>query len=219
MLEETHLPLRKGTISNSRGVYSAFIVVMSPMNFLKLTTDEYAFRQIQDDVEDNYQSGQHAEYQQQGNYELPYLIIDYYSGKVIGHEGRHRAMMILKEGGSRFPCSIECRQPKIWEVKYYEYADDDMHSQRFTSSEKAREFRDSLYAANFDSIDELYDNITTEMVGGGYMRGSPRSKGWDYDAWTVADFPKFLESQFTSVKVPATAMRIGLVKGYSHFNR
>ena len=233
-LEEARLPLQKGAVDRMRSSYAALLVVMDPNDFIRLTTPADEIKQIYKDrfalsISD-YETGVDAEFNK-SKYNSPWLIVDHATGKVKGHEGRHRAAMVAKEGGTKFPCVLLFRHPTAYEITYtiepLEYDEDDVTvdsrvSRVFASKEEAEQFEKYLRSEN-DSDDQpqnYYSDIEINTIGGDTMKGSPRSdpENWKYDAWKKEDMPKQLIGQFDPlVVVPSSRMKVGIVKGYRHY--
>ncbi len=229
--EAANLPLTKDAIRNARGNYAAFIVVMDPVDFILLTSSADEIDKIYSDkfaasVAD-YKSGAHPTYNM-NNYFMPFLEVDFETGKVRAHEGRHRAAMVAKEGGKRFPCAITFRESKVWICSYektkfidgeFDYDHSEREEKEFSAPEQAQQFVENLKRLSRDpNHDYIYSGCEIDYLGGGKMKGSPRSSGWDYDAWKAEDMPKQLVGQYdSSVIVPVSKLKFGPVKGHRHF--
>jgi hypothetical protein len=228
--EDARLPLRKGVVNGMRGEYAALVVVMDPNDFIRLTTPESEVQQIYKDkfalsVRD-YDQGTDTSFNK-NMYNMPFLIVTHATGQVEGHEGRHRAAMVAKEGGKRFPCVILFRTPAVFELTYsksHKWDDEEdatREEHQFTNREEVKTFTDELEKLNHDANhDYWYSNFDTEALGRTKMRGSPRSDTtkWEYDAWTPEDMPDQLIGQYDPlVIVPKSRMKVGVVKGYSHY--
>ncbi len=226
-IEEARLPLRKDMIRGARGNYGALVAVMDPSDFIRLTTPADEVHQIYKDkfalsIAD-YESGADETFNK-NQYNMPFLMVNHETGKVKGHEGRHRAAMVAKEGGKKFPCYLIFKHSYEYEVSYtkepkWEETDGEALTQTFKTTGELEQFVAELKRLNDDADhDYWYSNFNTETYGGGTMKGSPRSEKWDYDAWLLDDMPEQLIGQYDElVVVPKSRMRIGLVKGYSHF--
>jgi hypothetical protein len=157
---------------------------------------------------------------------MPYLIVEYPSGKVIGHEGRHRAAMVAKEGGTRFPCYLKFRTGKsdvmlrYTREKKWDGPEEDME-QTFKSYDEMEAFKDELLRLRDDDDHPYWYSMFQSHRDEGYtMKGSPRSKpeNWEYDPWKPEDMPDALHGQYNdAVTVPKSRIRVGVVKGYSHY--
>lgn len=226
--ERQTLPLNKGANDSARGLYAAFICVMKPNDFLRLTTDGDAhmdkirndeFSDLETYAKDGHQ------YYKKSNYNMPFLFIEYETGRVVGHEGRHRAAMVEKAGGRSFPCLIVFKHTEKWSLTYEKssrtgHVDDETIQEFFPSENRAEDRADTLRSLNgLDEFDFFYEEFKIEQVSGKTtMKGSPRSQGWDYDAWKMEDFPeKFIGQYDRMVVIPTLRMKFGPVKGYNHF--
>ena len=229
--ERQHLPLNKGANDGVRGNYGAFICVMQPSDFLRLTTenDEHLEQIHTDEFSDleTFANDGHERYKK-SNYSMPFLNIEFETGKVKGHEGRHRAAMVEKAGGRSFPCMIMFKETEKWRLTYDkasrtgdESHDPDGEVEEFFPNEAAVKARvDTLRSLNtLHKFDYYYEEMKWEKVSGyGTMKGSPRSKDWDYDSWKPEDIPQRFIGQFDPmVVVPTLRMKFGPVKGYRHF--
>lgn len=235
--EEVKFPLAKDVLSRARGSYGALLCVMNPMDFLRLTTVSEVDREHilhKDEFAPSvaaFKSGEHPKYNK-NQYGIPYLNVDYESGQVVGHEGRHRAAMMVREGGTKFPCVLYFRSAMEFEVTYSRepisiengevvYGRGEYHEQIFKSQEEAEAFIDNLKAENKNIESDVYNSdIKNRALGGSTMKGSPRSipSEWKYDAWKPEDMPNQLIGQFnSSVVVPKSDMKVGVVKGYGHY--
>ena len=245
-ITEAYLPLKKGSMNWARGMYGAFVCVMSPENFIRLTTsDQKEYDKIFSDKYANLNS-----YKSDGNtdddydnknynknmYNMPFLYVNYETGKVTAHEGRHRAAMIDKEGGNTFPCLVIFEYSNEYQVTFkvepllynddgrfidYDYDNAYDDEKIFKSKEDAEEFEKYLRSEN-ESIQPkiFYSRIEINVIFGGKMKGSPRSdpSNWKFDAWKKEDMPaQFIGQYNNSVKVPTSSMRFGPVKGHTHF--
>ena len=224
-LDETYrLPLRANQIAKARGSYGAFIVTMLPTDFLRLTTpDDAAIKAVQNrpfpETEEEY------EFSEFGKFEIPFLTVRFPDGKILGHEGRHRAAMILRNGGNRIPVIIYPRSEDSYcgEATYY---DETGHRQSFTTphdfpTRDAAEDAVRRFLKNIPDEDIL--KIRASFSGNYTLKGEPnRSDGWDKAAWRIEDFPKQLIGQDfypSSNHHRVSDIKVGLVKGYRHFRR
>ncbi len=248
IVEGKTLQLAKNQLPRFRGMYAAFVVVMRPEDFLELTTgsreelesikarkfpyDKEKF----DDVLGDYESITY------NRFEIPFLLVKFPSGRVVGHEGRHRAAMVLRDGGKSLPVMICPReedthivtnhfvdQEKPWIDGYYDEEDNWVPPRKNRAHSTTAEFIDSD-EANSHVVKHIlgdikgpegttYDTSDTERLRGDHqLKGAPaRSNGWDKAAWTVEDFPDRLVGQFNRYNTVAKSrIKIGLVKGYKH---
>jgi hypothetical protein len=230
--EDVKFPLRKGVLGSARGNYAAMIAVMDPRDFIRLTTPNKEIDQIYkgkfaSSVAD-YKSGVHPEFNKD-QYNMPFLYVEHATGKVKGHEGRHRAAMVAKEGGKKFPCVLIFKELREWAVTYTEapftedgeFGEGVDKEQTFSSQDEANAFQAKLKQLNNDvHHGSYYSRIEIETLGGGTMKGSPRSdpSNWEFKAWEHRDMPPQLVGQFDqSVIIPTDRMQHGVVKGYRHF--
>lgn len=221
IVEGVKLPLRKGSMRQMRERYGAFVVTMRPIDFLRLTTedqsgiDDISSHEFAKNVA-SYRDGSDPRYNKE-QYNAPFLRVSYPSGRVQGHEGRHRAAMIMREGGEVFSCMI------IFDSEYeyhlaatmFNYADDSEteHEVSFKSYEEREAEAKRMKAVNDEMGDIYYSHATKSETGGSRMKGSPRSKGWEYDAWKPSDMPAELIGEFNpEIRVATSSMRIGMVK-------
>lgn len=228
--ERQHLPLQKvGDVM--RGNYGAFVCVMQPSDFLRLTTDgdEHLNKIHNDEFTDldTYAAGSNEKYNPK-QYNMPFLFIEFETGRVTGHEGRHRAAMVERAGGRSFPCMIIFKETEQWKLTYDresrtgdESHDPDQEMVEFFPNKEAVDIRvDTLRSLNrLDNMDYHYSEFNFEKVRGyGTMKGSPRSQGWDKDSWKMHDMPEKFIGQFDPmVVIPTLRMKFGPVKGYRHF--
>ncbi len=213
---EENLKLSKNQLPTLRGRYSAFIITMHPSDFLKLTASPHD----RDHIEQQIDNGEFPRadfgdegYGENGKFDLPFLTVEYPSGKVLGHEGRHRAMMVLKQGATKFPVSIMLRSSSKYELRY---KDDNgkNFSETFTTYEDAEnrkyELPDEYYGATIDTIGRAAIKGSPTKTVGDIHHGN--AKPFDSD-----DMPKTLIAEYSD-DISVSGFRIGLVKGYNHFN-
>lgn len=226
--ERQTLPLKKGANDGARGLYGAFVCVMQPSDFLRLTTDgdEHLAKIHKDEFTDlqTYAADTDEKYGK-SKYNMPFLFIEHETGRVTGHEGRHRAAMVERAGGRSFPCMIVFKESEKWRLTYEKasrtgHVDDELVQEFFPSEAKVDQRVDTLRSLNsLDQFDFYYEEFKVEQVTGkGTMKGSPRSDGWDYDSWKTQDIPEKFIGQFDPmVVIPTLRMKFGPVKGYRHF--
>ena len=226
--ERQTLPLKKGANDGARGLYGAFVCVMQPSDFLRLTTDgdEHLAKIHKDEFTDlqTYAADTDEKYGK-SKYNMPFLFIEFETGRVTGHEGRHRAAMVERAGGRSFPCMIVFKESEKWRLTYEKasrtgHVDDELVQEFFPSEAKVDQRVDTLRSLNsLDQFDFYYEEFKVEQVTGkGTMKGSPRSDGWDYDSWKTQDIPEKFIGQFDPmVVIPTLRMKFGPVKGYRHF--
>jgi hypothetical protein len=231
LTEDMKLKMLPDQIRNARGSYGAFVISMHPDDFLELTTsdenekksiyakqfpipkDEYADRMAGLSIADK-----------EGQYQMPYLNVEFPSGKVVGHEGRHRAAMILKNGGTSIPVTIYPREDTIWRTTI-EFENEDWEvvdsiSQDFRNHSDANHFAlDYMLGKRLPPEGLRFGKDKIECLRGNALRGAPaRSEGpWKNAKWQASDFPDKLICQYHDwLSVPKSRFKIGLVKGYRH---
>jgi hypothetical protein len=222
-------------MANARNNHDALLVVMNPMDFLKLTTpDDDELQSIIDKVDRSladYNSGV-GEYNK-SNYNLPYLNVLWPSGKIVGHEGRHRAAMVYKEGGKSFTATISFRQDYSYFVTWEqtdengdevldEHGEPKMFSQPFPTLQSAsafkREIENEWRAPDYDWSQGTKSRVKVVTNGGNILRGHPERNNfnvhpWVYGKWTPADMPPALIGQYNdSIRIPTSRMKIGVVR-------
>jgi hypothetical protein len=229
-LVEANLPLRAGALKRAHGSYGAFIVVMSPTDFLNLTTSDMKeleqiksrpFPQSADQFDQDHEGlGLKA-----GQFDMPFLYVAFPSGIVEGHEGRHRAAMVLASGGRSFPVMIYPRADTTYRVTDYYHDEHNIDHEVdtvFNTREDAKAYEWKMRMAGLKDEPMVngwtHDDTKMQILRGNTLRGAPdRSSGWQYAAWKVEDFPVKLVGQFRDWEtVPKTRLKIGIVKGYSH---
>lgn len=231
-LFEASLPLVKNQMSKFRGSYGAFIITMNPADFLKLTTtgDDYErimnrpFPWSKEEYENIFTNDKDF-----GRYEMPFLNVQFPSGRIFGHEGRHRSAMIMRQGGKSVPVVIYPYEDYTYvaHLSYIDYAADpdeeypeptEWESEAYKSRVDARAALDAKKASlNPDDCYIRKERIETNY--GGVLKGAPeRSEGWDRAAWKVSDFPDHLIGQYDD-SIVVSNFRVGLVKGYHHHTR
>lgn len=104
-LSRTGLVITKEMYRQLRGIKSAGTILMHPADFLLLTTSsEQERKQIRDDAQSLAQYNEYAKTGQ--NIHLPWLDVSidgrlgkkrFKIGRILGHEGRHRAAASLNE--------------------------------------------------------------------------------------------------------------------------
>lgn len=228
----TTLPLGKNALPNARDRYGALIAVMAPMDFIRLTTTNqteidaifgHQFTTV-DIYDKGSASGPHGELFQKNQYFMPFLNVLYPSGQVTGHEGRHRAAMIIKAGGTSFPVMLSFRSEYRFVLLYqqtnYETEPEETseHTETFTDM-KALEARQQELRTLNNNLDQpfSYGYFRTETEGGTILRGNPerqdRQNPFSYAKWQPSDMPARLIGQYNSaIHVPTSRMRVGSLK-------
>ena len=215
----TTLPLSKGVMDVARDNYAALIATMHPEDFLALTTTgEEELSHIRNaefapDL-DAFKAGSDHRFRPDAYY-MPFLRVVLATGKVIGHEGRHRAAMVQRSGGTSFPVSIIFYTDTVYRLSWYEY---DTETHEDVSREQVLSDVDNAQARK-NELEQQDDIGGVRMEQGGLskLRGPPsRSQGSFTPApWLPSDMPTQLTGQFvSSVRVPTSRMKIGVVKGY-----
>ncbi len=224
-LYEYRLPLIAQQVRRIRGSYAGFIITMRCEDFLRLTTTsddqietikQRPFPYTKDEYEEVMTHTTNF-----GRYDLPFLNVSFPSGKVKGHEGRHRTAYVMSRGGDRVPVVIYPKEEDSFtpEVIYYdeeghrtERRIDGHYTKREDAEKAAQKYADSL------SDDCSVMKVRAGYQWGGTLRGAPdRSsrEDWQHSAWRVEDFPKQLIGQERE-SVIVTDFKVGLVKGYHH---
>ncbi len=229
-LFESTLPLMKGQIRKARSMYGAFIITMDPKDFLYLTSTPEDYQKILakkfpvdreqylawglDDGDANF-----------GKFEMPFLGVGFPSGRIYRHEGRHRAAMIMRQGGKNFPVIIYPEEDPFY-IGKIEYFDNESKKQIWTTPEYPD--KQSAYDAAKTKSEELAMDennyilrLRSEYNSGSKLRGAPDRSDrstWDHAKWTKEDFPKALIGQYERSR-EISKFRIGLVKGYRHHIR
>jgi hypothetical protein len=230
IVEDTaaRLRLRPGANAAARGNYAAFVCVMNPEDFIRLTTHGQAeYDTIFSDEFSNaseFNAGTGA-YNFNGYY-APFLDVDAKTGRVTGHEGRHRAAMIVRSGGDKFPVMIKLyageRYYIIGKKIYVDGPDDEPFEIEFPSYEEAEAALEKMKVEG-DNLDNdwWYSGLRIKTNYSYVHKGSPAHSDPDSfkkRPFTVADMPKALVGQYDpSVVIPTSRMRFGPVKGYRHF--
>jgi hypothetical protein len=215
-LTEASLSLLPRELPRIRGSYGAFIITMHPEDFLRLTASPKDRPHIEN------RPFPKDEHPTPGRFPLPYLNIEWPSGKIRGHEGRHRALMISRQGGKSFPVIIYMRMPDIFWVTYKEE-----NEATGVWTEHAREFNHIAEAEAFmkrlkeqPEEDVYYWQVRMEREGGQTVKGSPNftdpSDPWHKKPYEISDMPKQLIAEYDD-DIRVADFRVGLVKGYSHF--
>lgn len=235
---EASLKLQPKQMANFRGNYGAFIITMKPEDFLRLTTapgdmERIAAAKFPLPPEDYIARG--GEEKEIGRFYMPFLYVEWPTGKIKGHEGRHRALMIQRQGGTNLPVVIYLRYENHYSVSYIVYDGDEERTKTEdfgTDKERAYARRTEMEGHNqrvraaWDNDDfsdlSVYHQVKLDVSRGGWIKGSPTQENpddpWDRKAFVHEDMPKQLLGQFDR-SVVVTDFRIGRVKGYSHFSK
>lgn len=104
LVTQTMLDIAKD--NKAIGVY-----MMSPKDFLGLTVDRPLNQWIQEEKDDTFTVAEYNKFTQAGKtIIMPFLDVDIDTGKVLGHEGRHRAAALLADGETSMPVAITLKQ-------------------------------------------------------------------------------------------------------------
>lgn len=219
------LPLNKDVMAIARDRRTSLLVVMSPLDFLRLTTaDQAGIDQIFSNEFaslDAYNRKLSPDEESQdplyhkSMYYMPYLNVRWPSGIVTGHEGRHRAAMVAKAGGTNFPVAVRFSSEMHYVLRYeqvnHETEESEDKYETFVDLETAKQRSKELKALNkaYDQPDSYaYYDVKLDTVGGDVMR-----KHSEQRAWKPSDLPAQLIGQFNpSIVIPTSRMRAGVVK-------
>lgn len=117
--------------AQAKGNKSIGHIMMSPMDFLKLSTPGNTSTWISEEKSYTKTLDEYNGFAKEGTSILPpWLDIAMDTGKVLGHEGRHRAMAVMNAGGTKFPVFIVLKEGSegshsYWSVYYKESRPDD----------------------------------------------------------------------------------------------
>lgn len=107
----------------ARGNKMTGMIFMNPLDFLRLTVPTpNIFDWIRQEEKDPHTKTlvEYNQFAAQGkSIHLPWLDVDMFTGKVVGHEGRHRALAVYVAGGRKFPVGI-CLRERGYPVYYKE---------------------------------------------------------------------------------------------------
>jgi hypothetical protein len=227
---EKRLPLNRGANRIARAEYAAFFCVMDPMDFIRLTThNQQEIEKIFGDdfasLEDFRANDSERQYRK-GDYNPPFLWVYADTGEVHGHEGRHRAAMIARAGGDKFPAMIRLYERDTYVLSYWKLylddalEDDEQITQTFSSYEEAEAEAARLKAIDDTEFPYWFSRFDIEVAGRGLLKGAPSrsdAESYTHAAWTNEDMPAQFIGQFDpTVVIPTSRMRYGPVKGYRH---
>lgn len=224
----TRLPFPKDGLAQAKDSYAAFVCVIDPHEFLRLTTTgPDHIQRIHDIVAngvgmDEYLSPDNVD----RHFIAPYLDVYYPSGEIFGHEGRHRAAMVIRAGGDKFTFTIRFSKEKTFSLDYEVVKKEDgslagKHTETFTHFNDADTRRLSSIVYNDRILGELgYDPdahwLNTGEVnehGGGKMKGGPSSEGFNRVPWKMEDMvPVLIGQTDKSVRFDTRNMRYALIK-------
>jgi hypothetical protein len=116
-LSKPGLFLNKENFRQARGNKHAGMIIMDPEDFLQLTvTNQRVYNLIMSDARTLAEYNQHTKTGQGIHPPWLYISLDGYEyrdekptlkpGQVCGHEGRHRAAALIKEGITKMPVSL-----------------------------------------------------------------------------------------------------------------
>lgn len=90
-------------LQNAKSNKSVGWLYLDPVQFLSLTvTDHNVYDWIEQELPHTKTVDDYNSYETL----MPWLDVDMHTGKVVGHEGRHRAAACIKSGAKRIPVSI-----------------------------------------------------------------------------------------------------------------
>lgn len=109
LIEEFSVPV--GGVSN-QNYAKGYVAYISPSEFLSLTTLDES--RIIEDTKTNkkYGGGTLDVKELAENRQTPFLIIDFKSGEVYGHEGRHQMVMLRNKGINKVAIVVESLNPE-----------------------------------------------------------------------------------------------------------
>ena len=106
-------------LDNARGNKCVGWIIMNPLDFLRLTTTKpNVFDWIQQEKGDTKTVSEYNGFAASGKSILmPWLDVDRHTGKVVGHEGRHRAIAVYVADSRKFPVAI-CLRDRGYPIYY-----------------------------------------------------------------------------------------------------
>lgn len=100
------------------------ILMMDPREFLSLTVDRDVDVWLEKEKNNTYSLEQYNEWARTGkNIVMPFLDVKRHEGKVIEHEGRHRAAACINAHVDLMPVAITLVDDKTLGKIYYEYVE------------------------------------------------------------------------------------------------
>lgn len=124
------LKITQTMLDQARGNKLTGFLIMNPLDFLRLTVNTpNVFDFIRQEKDDTKTVEEYNSFAAKGkSIHMPWLDVDMYTGKVVGHEGRHRAMAVYAAGGHKFPVGI-CLRERGYPIYYKEiqHPPDDSH--------------------------------------------------------------------------------------------
>lgn len=236
-LFEANLKLIANELPRIRGSYGAFLITMHPEDFLKLTADPVVDRPR---IEANFFPRSKEEFtdmmggkaENYGRFPMPFLKVYHPSGKVLGHEGRHRALMVKRKGGENFPVAIYLYTESYFILSYtkaelvetddsYDWGNEVPMEEQFPTYDDAKARQKELRELSQDTSNEdFFSGFKITSAGRDVIKGTPTHDNpedpWEKKPFTVADMPKVLRAEYDE-SITVTDYRVGLVKGYNHF--
>jgi hypothetical protein len=108
-------------ISNAKNNKMVGFIEMNPLDFLRLTVNTpNVFDFIRQEKDHTKSLEDYNQFATSGkSIHMPWLDVDMYTGKVVGHEGRHRAMSVINADGRVIPVGI-CLRERGYPVYYKE---------------------------------------------------------------------------------------------------
>ena len=124
------LHVTPGQIEQAEGIKAIGYVKMPCIVFLKLTTSLRDFPTYEDLTEGDY-IVPFSKYEKRSKLHMPWMDILMDDGKLIGHEGRHRAASLLKEGVKTLPVAIRLFNEHRMPEYRYEWHVDGVRQKRY----------------------------------------------------------------------------------------
>ena len=112
VLKEQELPVNKEDVPDYEDSYAKISVIMKPELFISLTTGDE--KTVSDLEYDNQEYDYHYD---PDDYDVPFLKVLYNSGKIIGHEGRHRCVWAIDNKYDKVPVTLYYYD-KYYYIKY-----------------------------------------------------------------------------------------------------
>lgn len=159
------LRVTERNLEQDRGNKGIGYVIMPCIDFLKLTTTPAFYSDLMGDTIEPFS-------QREANKDrllMPWLDIRE-DGKVIGHEGRHRAASLLKDGIKTLPVAIHLKDEYGHGNYYYEWKTDD--------GERHKRY------LNADDVPPYWDNQFNTGFAFPFDRVKKTFK-WHYEGWNA----------------------------------
>lgn len=112
-------------LDNARSNKCVGWLYLNPIDFLRLTTTKpNVFDWIKQEQSDTKSLAEYNGFTSSGDsIHMPWLDVDRHTGKVVGHEGRHRAIAVYVADSRKFPVAI-CLRDRGYPIYYTRpYAD------------------------------------------------------------------------------------------------